>query len=59
MADDDKSKDELVEEVKKLRQGVEADNKRKKQDSASNALMIIGAVLIVISLLAWCSIRGL
>jgi len=59
MNDDKKSKDELLNEVKKLRQDIEADNKRKKQDSNYNSMIIVGAALIIVSIIAWCWLKGL
>jgi len=50
------SKNELLEEVKKLRQETEQQNRKKNQNSAYNSMMVIGAILVLVCIYLWkCS----
>lgn len=50
---EEKTKDELLEEVKKLREVVEKDSTEKKKNSGSNAAIILGIILLVIGIFLW------
>jgi len=51
--DENKTQDELLKEVKKLREETEKDNKKKQQNSAYNSMMVIGIILIAIAFFLW------
>ena len=56
--EDNKTKDELLQEVKKLREEVEKDNKEKKQSRTSTDLMWGGIGLIIIVIVIWWFARS-
>jgi hypothetical protein len=51
--EENKTNAELLEEVKKLRQSVEDDNKKKQQNTGYNSLITIGAILIAVAFFLW------
>jgi len=53
--EEEKTKDELLAEVKKLREETEKDNKKKWENSAYNTLIIIGVIGLAIYLFTRCS----
>ena len=52
---ENKTNAELLEEVKKLREETEKDNKKKWNNSAYNAMIIIGILLLAIYFFTRCS----
>ena len=46
--DDDKTNKELLEEIRKLREENENQNKKTAQNSAQNTMIVIGILLLVI-----------
>lgn len=48
MNDDDKTNKELLEEIRKLREENENQNKKTAQNSAQNTMIVIGILLLVI-----------
>ena len=58
----EKSKDELLKEVKGLRKEITEDNKKKQQNSASNTMFVGGIICMIIFvflLLVRCYVMGL
>ena len=51
---DNKTNVELLEEVKKLREETEKDNKKKWNNSTYNAMIIIGILLLAIYFFTRC-----
>lgn len=53
MNDESKTNEELKEEIKKLREETEKQNKTTNQNSAFNSLIGIGAILLVVGAAIW------
>jgi len=54
--EEEKSKDELLKEIKKLREETEKDNKKKWQNSAYNTMIVVGLILLAIYFFIKCSL---
>ena len=54
--EENKTKDELLKEVKELRKEITEDNKKKQQNSAYNSMIVIGIIMVAIVIFLWkCS----
>jgi lipopolysaccharide/colanic/teichoic acid biosynthesis glycosyltransferase len=58
MEEENKTKDELLKEVKELKEEIKRDNKEKKQSRTSTDMMLAGIGLVILAIIMFWLAKG-